>query len=336
MNKSKAFRRFSAVILTVLMIGLILGGSWAATRLPNSNIAAATLTPTPTPTSGPTPPPIPTPTPIDISGSISGTGTVTQNIVYSVLGGQAVVNIAQGTKALTGTGGPLQSIMVEEECFSIPPAAAGAYIIGCAYDYTPKGATFSPAATMTLKYDPGQVPAGVDESKLVIAYYDTTASRWVGIPSTADTVHHIVTAQVGHFSLFTIYSTDFTPVTGITRAVNGDILPGVTITLDGIATVVSDQYGQYEIMATATGSHTLVAHKDGFRDRTRTINIAGLGTGYAVTCNFQGNYGLIPNAPAMQYALACINRWLYPPNPDIGLTMQTALAVINAWLYPVQ
>ena len=60
------------------------------------------------------------------------------------------------------------------------------------------------------------------------------------------------------------------------------------------------------------------------------------GTGYAVICNFQGNYGLIPNAPTMQYALACINRWLYPLNPDTGLTMMTALAVINAWLYPVQ
>jgi len=336
MNKSRAFRRFSAIILTVLTIGLILGGNWAATRLPHSNIAAATLTPTPTPTSGPTPPPIPTPTPIDISGSISGNGTVTQNIVYSVPGGQAVLNIAQGTRALTNTGGPLQTLSVSEVCWGIPPAAAGAYIIGCAYDYTPNGATFSPAATMTLKYDSGQVPPGVDESKLVIAYYDTTASRWVGIPSASDTVHHTVTAQVGHLSLFTIYSTDFTPVTGITRAVNGDILAGVTITLDGIATVVSNQYGQYEIMATATGSHTVDAHKDGFKDRTRTINIAGLGTDYAATCNFQGNYGLVPKAPDMWYALNCVNRWLYPPDPDTGLDMWTALDVVNAWLYPVQ
>ena len=325
MNKSRAFRQLSAVTLTVLTIGLILGGNWAATRLSDSNIAAATL-----------PPPIPTPTPIDISGSISGNGTVTQNIVYSVLSGQAVLNIAQGTRALTGTGGALQTLSVSEVCLGMPPAAAGAKIIGCAYDYTPNGATFSPTATMTIKYDPGLVPEGFDESKLVIAYYDTTASRWVGIPSAADTVHHIVTAQVGHLSLFTIYSTDFTPVTGTTRQVNGDILPGVTVTLDGIATVVSDQYGQYEIMATATGSHIVAAHKDGFKDRTRTINITGLGTGYAVTCNFQGQYGLIPNAPDMWYALDCVNRWLYPPNQDTGLDIWTALDVVNAWLYPVQ
>jgi len=125
-----------------------------------------------------------------------------------------------------------------------------------------------------------------------------------------------------------------TPVTGITREVNGNILPGVSITLDSVETVVSDQNGQYQIMATSTGNHTILAQKDGFRERTQTISIYGLGEAYAVTCNFQGTHGLIPNAPDIWYALACINRWLYPPGPDTGLNMETALAVINAWLYP--
>jgi hypothetical protein len=253
-----------------------------------------------------------------------------------VLAGQAVLNIAQGTTALTAASGPLQSLAVEEECFDIPTAPAGAYVIGCAYDYQPNGATFNPAATLTLRYDPGLVPAGVDASKLVIAYYDTLTSKWIGAPSVADTVNHAVTAQVSHFSLFAVYSPIASPVTGITREVNGSILPGVNITLDGTQTVVSDQNGQYQIMVTTTGSHTLVAHKDGFRDRTQPISVAGLGPAYAVTCNFQGNSGLIPNAPNMQYALLCINRWLYPPNPDTGLNMGTALNVINAWLYPIQ
>jgi photosystem II stability/assembly factor-like uncharacterized protein len=126
-----------------------------------------------------------------------------------------------------------------------------------------------------------------------------------------------------------------TPVSGITREVNGNILPGVSITLDGISPVVSDQDGQYQVMATVTGNRNVVSRKDGFRDRTQTINIAGLGQGYAVTCNFQGQHGLIPNAPDIWYALDCVNRWLYPPNPDIGLDIWTALDVINAWLYPV-
>ena len=131
-------------------------------------------------------------------------------------------------------------------------------------------------------------------------------------------------------------ASEVTSVSGITREVNGNILPGVSITLDGIATVVSNQSGQYQIMASSTGNHTVVAHKYGFRDRTLTINIQGLGPDYAVTCNFQGQHGLIPNAPDIWYALDCVNLWLYPPNPNTGLDIWTALDVINAWLYPVQ
>jgi hypothetical protein len=108
------------------------------------------------------------------------------------------------------------------------------------------------------------------------------------------------------------------------------------MTIDGTGPVLSDQDGHYEIMATATGNHTIVAHKDGFRDRTQTISISGLGSGYAVTCNFQGMHGLIPKAPDIWYALDCVNLWLYPPNQDTGLDIWTALDVINAWLYPVQ
>jgi hypothetical protein len=131
---------------------------------------------------------------------------VKHDIVYSVLDGQAVLTIAKHTMALTATGGPLHSISVVEVCFGYPPPPAGAYIIGCAYDYKPDGATFIPPITMTLKYDPGKVPAGFDESKLVIAFYDTETSKWVVYPSTVDTVNHTITAQIGHFTLFAVYA----------------------------------------------------------------------------------------------------------------------------------
>jgi len=163
--------------------------------------------PTPTSTAVPTPPPIPTASPIDISGSVSGNGTVTQPIVYNVLGGQAVLNIAQGTIALTATGGPLQSISVTEVCFGYPPAPAGAKIIGCVYDYKPDGATFSPPITMTLKYDPGLLPAGFDASKLVIAFYNTATSKWEVVSGSAvDTVKNTITVQISHFTMFAVYA----------------------------------------------------------------------------------------------------------------------------------
>jgi len=155
-----------------------------------------------------------------------------------------------------------------------------------------------------------------------------------------DTIYHFRARAVGDG---TSYGNDrvfilngATPVIGITREINGNILSGVSITLDGIETVVSDQSGQYGIAINATGNHTLVARKDEFRDRTQTINIAGLGSDFAATYNFQSASGLIPNAPEMWYALDCVNLWLYPPDPDTGLDIWTALDVINAWLYPVQ
>jgi hypothetical protein len=124
--------------------------------------------------------------------------------VYTVLDGWAVLNIAQGTIALTATGGPLQSISVTEVCLGIPQPQC---VVGCAYDYTPNGATFSPAITLTLKYDPGMVPSSGNASKLVIAYYDSASSKWVVVAgSVVDTVKHTVTAQVSHFTLFAVYS----------------------------------------------------------------------------------------------------------------------------------
>jgi len=126
-----------------------------------------------------------------------------------------------------------------------------------------------------------------------------------------------------------------TPVVGVTREVNCDLLPGVNIMLDGIGPEVSDGDALYEIIATATGDYDVVASKVGFRDRTQTINVEGLGPEYTVTCNFQAQYGLIPNAPDIWYALDCVNLWLYPPNAECGLDIWTALDVINAWLYPI-
>ncbi len=175
------------------------GGPPPATATPTVT-PTASPTVTPTATVGPTVPPIPSPTPI----AIPGDGTVPEQIVYDVLDGQAVLTIGAGTTVHTATGGPLQSISVEEVCFSIPQS--GGCIVGCAYDYTPNGATFSPAITLTLKYDPGLVPAGVDQSKLVIAYYDSATGKWVRLPSVVDTVKHTVTAQISHFTLFAVYS----------------------------------------------------------------------------------------------------------------------------------
>jgi len=121
------------------------------------------------------------------------------------------------------------------------------------------------------------------------------------------------------------------PVAGITRGVNSDDLSGVQITLDGVGPVLSDINGYYEIIAPGPGTYSVIAVKEGFREKTQVVEVDCLSP---VTVNFQGAYGLIPCAPDMWYALDCVNMWLYPPGPETGLDMWTALEVVNAWLYP--
>ncbi len=83
-----------------------------------------------------------------------------------------------------------------------PPAAADNSTLLSAYSFSPSGAVFAPAATMTLEYDVSSVPAGVSESNLYIAYWD--GSTWQAISSTVDITNKLVSAPVSHFTIFAL------------------------------------------------------------------------------------------------------------------------------------
>jgi hypothetical protein len=113
------------------------------------------------------------------------------------------LDIGNGTTALTGGGEPLQTI--ELQPIGEPPAPpADCHIIGLAYDFGPEGATFDPPITLTWAYNPGQCPEGVAEGDLVIAYYDVETGQWVELECSVDTVNHVITANVSHFTVFAI------------------------------------------------------------------------------------------------------------------------------------
>ncbi|MHB8660565.1 MAG: peptidoglycan-binding protein [Minisyncoccota bacterium] len=64
-------------------------------------------------------------------------------------------------------------------------------------------------ASLTITYDPSQLPVGFDASKLQLGYFDTTTGQWEPVAATVDTTNHTLTAQVSHFTEY------------------GPILPGV-------------------------------------------------------------------------------------------------------------
>lgn len=82
-----------------------------------------------------------------------------------------------------------------------PPAANDGSVCVRSYSFTPAGASFIPAATMTLKYDT-PLPGGLDEDGLYLAFWD--GSAWIRLQSTVDTAEKEVSAPVSHFTIFAI------------------------------------------------------------------------------------------------------------------------------------
>jgi len=165
-----------------------------------------TAEPTGEPTAEPTEPPTPTPTPQPVELPVNDEGVVQEDIEYRTTDGKINIFISSGTVAHTEEGEPLELIEIAVLCFDYPPPPLGAYIIGCAYDYKPDGATFAPPITITVTYAPGLIPPGVDEEDLVIAYYDVITGKWVVLPSTVDTVNNLIMAEVSGFTLFAAYA----------------------------------------------------------------------------------------------------------------------------------
>ncbi len=150
------------------------------------------------------PEPNPTPTLFDLSGVIDEDGVVREDIEYSTPDGTLELQITGGTTARTEDGAPLPSVEVEVVCADIAPPPAGDYIVDCAYDLAPDGATFDPPITLVVHYNPALVPQGVAEEELGIAYLNVATGQWVWLPSTIDTENHAVTAEANHLTEFAV------------------------------------------------------------------------------------------------------------------------------------
>ncbi|MFO7996422.1 MAG: leucine-rich repeat domain-containing protein [Dehalococcoidia bacterium] len=113
------------------------------------------------------------------------------------------VTIPEGTIALDREGNPLLTLEVDEDPEPAAPPE-DAHIVGLAYNLGPAGATFDPAMSLTWKYNPADIPTGVNEENLVIAYHDEATGEWVICESVVDTTTNTVTASVFHLTTFAI------------------------------------------------------------------------------------------------------------------------------------
>jgi hypothetical protein len=142
--------------------------------------------------------------------SISITANFVPDIIeFTSADGLLNLLIAEGTTALDAGDEPLTS--VEFTADENPPSPREANIIGQAYNLEPDGATFEPPVTLTWEYTAADIPEGVAEENLVIAYYDENASEWVALDSDVDPIEAIIRASVEHLTTFAILAPAATP-----------------------------------------------------------------------------------------------------------------------------
>ncbi len=141
-----------------------------------------------------------------------------------------------------------------------PPAPTDAKIVSLVYDIQPEEATFSPAITLTMKFDPQALPAGSKAAELYIALWDGNA--WKGLTSKVDTQANTVSTLVDHFSRFAVISklpapslppapASFT-VSDLTVAPT-TCEPGEEVTISARVTNTGGSSGGYDVVLSVNG-----------------------------------------------------------------------------------
>jgi len=154
----------------------------------------------PAPAVAPPAPPLGT---TDVRGMVTTAGVFSEPVTATSEDELCTLDIPEGTVGLTEELEPLDEITVV--IMDEPPdPPEDAHVVGLTYDLGPDGATFDPPITLTFSYDPGDLPEGVAEEDLVLAYYDEESGEWVELDCVVDTVNNTITASVPHFTTFAV------------------------------------------------------------------------------------------------------------------------------------
>ncbi|HUV56182.1 MAG TPA: CARDB domain-containing protein [Dehalococcoidales bacterium] len=140
----------------------------------------------------------------DVRGVVDTGCRFTKSKTVNSEDGLCKLTVPKGTVSLTEELACIARISMLEMDDPPPPPEEG-NVIGLAYDFQPSGATFDPPITLTFSYDPADIPEGIAEEDLVIAYYDEEAGEWVELEGcVVDPITKTITASVSHFTTFAI------------------------------------------------------------------------------------------------------------------------------------
>ncbi|MDP2731384.1 MAG: CARDB domain-containing protein [Dehalococcoidales bacterium] len=182
-----------------------------------------------------------------LSSRITTAGKITSSVTAKSADNLCKVTLSQGSTALDKSGNALSGIIIVVISGPPTPPAAG-NIVSKTYNLTPDGATFS-SPTLTITYDTTKIPAGVSEEDLVIAYYDEAGERWVNLASTVNAAANTVSAEVSHFTAFTVlaYSSPAAFTVDNLEISKTQLNAGESVIISVEVTNTGDLRGSYEV-----------------------------------------------------------------------------------------
>jgi hypothetical protein len=209
------------------------------------------------------------------------------------------LTIKSGTYALNKMGQRLISITITK-MQDPPPPPEDAHIIGLAYEFGPSGATFDPSITVTFKYDPADLPEGVNEADLSIAFYDEVTGKWVVLGNiTVDIAAHTVSGDLSHFTIFAAIAYPPPPVTTtpvvtaipptttttsspVTVATPVTTAPPASFTVSNLSIVPGQVVASEQAVVTATvtntggsrGKYTVILTANGAKEAEEEVSLS--------------------------------------------------------------
>jgi hypothetical protein len=136
---------------------------------------------------------------------VNNDGVVLVTVSESSPDNKVELIIPEGTTITVLPGTTLQAIsMTPMNMDEVPPPPSGGTTIGLPYDGEPSGVTFAPPITMVWEYSDSDVPLGVNEEDLTVAYYDEALGQWVILPCVVNPETNTITVQISHFTDFII------------------------------------------------------------------------------------------------------------------------------------
>jgi VWFA-related protein len=108
----------------------------------------------------------------------------------------------KGTQVVLSAGSLSRNTQISIGESKNPPKIINYMPVNKVIDFGPDGTTFGEPATVTIPYDPNVF---TDEKDLILKTYNKTTGTWEEVAiDNIDTVNHLVTAKVRHFSTFTV------------------------------------------------------------------------------------------------------------------------------------